>query len=427
VRAARIAFAIVVGTAAIAQSTGSFGAAGIQPLSPSFCGPVVQGDARPQYLIVSDFPLRFFPFPQKTLQFQAALRYELSLRHFRAGRYVVGYQACDDSSPQRAQGALATCASNAQAYAADTSVIGVIGAWNSFCSEAELPTLNRAPTGPLVMISPTNTEVGLTHAGGGTAPDEPARYYPSGKRNFARIISPDDAQGAAEAILAKQLGARRVFVLDDGESYGLNVVGAFRQTMAKIGLRVAGTGSWAPDQTSFTALAGQVAASRPDAVFLGGLECPSCAELIKALRASLGPKAPIILPDGFSAVDMAIADGATADRTYASVPGLPVSQLPPAGRKIERLFGPPRLGSGGPSYVAQAAAILLDAIADSNGSRASVTAHLLSARVNKGVIGSFSFDRNGDPTFNPIMIFHIANGGHVHIDRVIDVPPKLMP
>jgi len=426
VRAQRLA-ALVIAVVAGAVVAEGRGASGIQPLSQSFCAPVVQGAAKPQVLIVSDFPLRFFPFREKTLQFQAALRYELALRHFRAGRYSLGYQACDDSSPQAGNGALSKCAANAKAYAEDSSVIGVIGAWNSLCSGAELPALNRAPSGPLVLVSPTNTDVGLTHAGGGTAPDEPARYYPTGKRSFVRIISPDDAQPVAEVLLAKELGVRRVFVLDDGEGYGFNVAVAFRRALAKVGLKLAGTGSWTPDQTSFDNLAARVAAARPDAVYLGGYECPACADLVKALRTHLGGDKPIIVSDGFSAVGTAQADGASADGLYASVPGLPTSSLPAPGRKIERMFGPPRLGSGGPSYVAQAASVLLDAIAASDGTRASVTEHVLSTKVRNGIIGSFGFDKNGDSTYNPIMIFVVAGGGHVHFDRVIDVPPQLMP
>jgi branched-chain amino acid transport system substrate-binding protein len=426
VRAHHLAVAAIVAVAC-GLAANSRGASGTQPLPQSFCAPVVHGAASPQLLIVSDFPLRFFHFPQNTIQFQAAIRYELRLRHFRAGKYALGYQACDDSSPQGGSGALAKCAAYAKAYAQDASVVGVIGAWNSQCSGAELPSLNRARRGPLVLISPTNTDVGLTHASGGTAPGEPNRYYPTGKRSFARIISPDDAQGVADALLAKKLGAHRIFVLDDGEGYGLNVVSAFRQTMAKLGLKLAGAASWGSDQANFDALAAQVAATNPDAVFAGGFECPSCAGMIKALRGKLGVGRPIVVSDGFSAVDMAQADGGTADGLYASVPGLPLSSLPASGREIERLYGPPRLGSGGPSYAAQAASVLLDAIAASDGERASVTTQLLSTTVTNGIIGNFSFDKNGDPTYNPIMIFVVAHGGHVHLDRVIDVPAHLMP
>lgn len=419
-----LAVALIVLAGGVSSAYGT--SLGVQPLPQSFCAPVVHGSRTPQYLIVSDFPLRFFPFRQKTLEFDAAIRYELGLHHFTAGKYAVGYQACDDSSPQSGQGALAKCAANAAAYAQDASVIGVIGTWNSNCSGAELPTLNRAPKGPLVLVSPTNTNVGLTHAGGGTAPGEPSQYYPTGKRSFARIISPDDAQAVADALLAKELGVHSVFVLDDESGYGLNVAGAFRKTLHVTGLALAGTATWSPDQASFDGLATQVASAAPGAVFLAGFECPSCGDLIKALRTHLGPKPPIVAPDGFSAVDMAIADGGAADGLYVSVAGLPLSSFPLQGRRIERLFGPPRLGSGGPAYAAQAVAVVLQAIAASDGTRTSVTSHLLNEDVRNGIIGSFHFDRNGDPTFNPIMIFAVKQGGHVHFDRLINPQPKLL-
>jgi hypothetical protein len=41
---------------------------------------------------------------------------------------------------------------------------------------------------------------------------------------------------------------------------------------------------------------------------------------------------------------------------------------------------------------------MLDAIARSDGTRASVTKELLRTRVRDGLIGSFRFDRNGDTT-----------------------------
>lgn len=411
----------VAGTSVVAWSA----VPDLQPLPQSFCSPIVQGKTKPQYLIVSDFPLRFFPFAAKTLHFQAAIRYILRQRHFKAGTYSVGYQACDDSSPPSGSGAVAKCTSNAKAYARAKGVIGVIGTWSSTCAEAELPFLNTAPGGPLALISPSNTNVELTHAGGGTAPDEPGRYYPTGKRSFVRIISADDAQAVADALFAKEIGAKSVFVLDDGSGYGLNVAVAFRKTAGRIGLKVAGTSTWTDDQTNFDALAGEVAKSSPDAVFLGGFECPNCGVLIKTLRGAIGPNTAIIVPDGFSLDDLVTAIGAAAEGMYGSIPGEPLTSLPKEGQKIERLFGPPRLGSGGPAYAAQAAAVLLDAIAASDGTRASVAAHLLTARVRNGIIGSFRFNRNGDTTFNPTMIFRVS-GGKSQLDRVITPPASLI-
>ena len=377
-------------------------------------------------MIASDLPVRYFPRKQTTLNLQAAIKYVLAQRGYKAGKYSVGYQACDDSSPQQGSGAFAKCAANARAYAGNSSVIGLVGTWSSVCSGIELPILNRAPGGSLGLISPSNTYIGLTHAGAGTGPGEPGRYYPTGHRNFVRIISPDDFQAVADALLAKRLGAKRVFVLDGHDGYGLNVAGAFKRAAAKSGLRIAGTGFWTDDQTSFDALAGRVARAKPDAVFLAGFACPECGKLVAGLRGGLGAKTPIIGSDGWGVFeDLAKAAGPAAEGMYVSIPGLPAEKLPAAGGKMTRLFGAPDLGSGGPAYAAQAVAVLLDAIAASDGTRASVTRHLLAARVQRGIIGSFSFDRNGDPTFAPTMIFRIR-GRKGKLDRVITPPPALL-
>jgi hypothetical protein len=54
---------------------------------------------------------------------------------------------------------------------------------------------------------------------------------------------------------------------------------------------------------------------------------------------------------------------------------------------------------------------MLDAIARSDGSRASVTDELLSARAGAGFLGRFRFDANGDPTVMPITILRAERGG----------------
>src|SRR5262249_22062455 len=150
--------ACVAGTVgAAARSTTT-----VQPLPQSSCSPLIHGSTPPQVLIASDFPVRYFVNRAKTLQLQAAIRYVHARGGYRAGKYAVAYQACDDSSPQQGAGALAKCAANAKEYAQDRDVVGLIGTWSSGCSAVELPILNRAPSGPLGLISPSNTNVGLT-------------------------------------------------------------------------------------------------------------------------------------------------------------------------------------------------------------------------------------------------------------------------
>jgi branched-chain amino acid transport system substrate-binding protein len=420
-RLRRIALVAMAAALAGPVAIGLGGAASVEPLPLSFCSPVVHGSTDPQFLVVSDLPVRGSEVRAFNLSMQGAIRFMLERRGFKAGKYSVGYQPCDDSSPPNPSGDLGKCASNAKAYAADASVIGVVGTWSSRCAGVEIPILNKAPNGPLAMISPTNTNVGLTHTG--TDPAEPGRYYPTGKRNFVRVISPDDAQGAADAVLAKRLGLRSIFVLDDNEDYGLIVAGPFRKAAKALGLRIAGSGSWNVNQTTFDALVRKVARSGAGGVFLGRYACPGCAALIRDLRTALGPSARIILPDGWSDIEALVkAAGVKAtEGVYVSIPGLPNSKLGPLGRQIARMFGPARPGSGGPPYAAQAAAVLLDAIAASDGSRISVSKHLRGARVHGGILGDFHFDKNGDPTYNPVTVFRIHRGV-AKIDRVVSPP-----
>src|SRR5438093_243064 len=124
------------------------------------------------------------------------------------------------------------------------AVVGVIGTFNSGCAEIIIPVLNRAPDGPVGMVSPANTYVGLTHSGPGTASGEPDKYYPTGKRNYIRIVAADDFQGAADAQLAQQLGLKKVYVLNDKEAYGLGVATDFRNSATKVGIKVAGFSAW---------------------------------------------------------------------------------------------------------------------------------------------------------------------------------------
>ena len=58
------------------------------------------------------------------------------------------------------------------------------------------------------MVSPANTYAGLTHQAPGTESGEPDKYYPSGNRNYVRVVASDDNQGKVAAKYFKEkLGA----------------------------------------------------------------------------------------------------------------------------------------------------------------------------------------------------------------------------
>ena len=63
---------------------------------------------------------------------------------YKAGKYTVQLVTCDDSTAQAGSWDSATCTSNAKGYARNSSVVGIVGTFNSGCALIEAPIANRA-------------------------------------------------------------------------------------------------------------------------------------------------------------------------------------------------------------------------------------------------------------------------------------------
>ena len=361
------------------------------------CSAVVSGDGDPpRFLLVSDLPLQGESRPI-TQAIADGVRHALQQRGFEAGGYTVGFQSCDSSTAQIGGSDFFRCGSNAKAYARNLSVVGVVGSFVSPCSYVQIPITNGAPEGPLAMLSPSNTYQGLT---------EDDELYPTGVRNYVRIAGADHLQAIAQAEMAKQLGAHRVAVLsprgvDSYPMFAKDVPTAGR----RLGLNVVSL-DYDPDAADFTAFARSVAEARPDAVVVADILTEESAALVRAVRAAVGPKPAILAPDGFQLYeDLVKLAGPAAKGIYVSQYGIANDRLPPRGREFLRSFANGRPTGAGPdygaAYGAQAAEILLDAIARSDGTRASVTREVFRTRVTDGILGDIRFNRNGDLVDSP--------------------------
>ena len=287
------------------------------------------------------------------------------------------------------------------------------------------------------MISPSNTRMGLTRPYPDMHPGELEDRYPSGERNFVRIAAADHLQAVAVAQLVKELGARRLFVLTDPDPYfGTDVATAARN----LGLEIVGSAKWSDEARNFERLARRIARTRADAVFLGGFLDPNGGALVRDLRARLGLDVALVAPDRFFPVpDLIEAAGPAARGMYLSVYGVPNGELPPPGKRFLEEFEATRAGEPSPSYsaayAAQAAEILLDAIARSDGTRSSVMQELRRTTVEDGILGDIRFDENGDLVEGPVTIFRVVGKGHrglgggyegAVVDRVITARADLL-
>jgi branched-chain amino acid transport system substrate-binding protein len=389
------------------NSSGGGGNATTLPAS-SCQGLYYEGSGKPDYIVPSDLPLQGSGRTQ-TVEMTNAIKFVLKQANFKAGKYTVGYQSCDDSTAQAGKWESSKCSANANAYAQNKSVIAVIGTFNSGCAEIEIPILNRAPDGPLGMVSPANTYVGLTHSGPGTAAGEPDKYYPNGKRNYIRMVAADDFQGAADAQFMKDQGAKSVFILNDKEAYGLGVATDTKNSATKLGLKVAGFTAWDPKASSYEAVATKIKQSGADWIYLGGLICENGAKLISDLKAGV-PGAKLMAPDGFSDFT---ANGASAVGMYITVAGVPPEKLTGAGATFIKDFGDQIGKKPNPysAYAAQSMDVVLKALENSDGTRSSVTDNLLKTNVTDGILGTFSINQNGDTTRNPVTVYQQVGSG----------------
>jgi branched-chain amino acid transport system substrate-binding protein len=363
-----------------------------------------EGDGDPDYLVASDFPLQGASRTQ-TEQIVAAIRLELQNRDWQAGDYKIGFQSCDDATAQAGKWDSGKCSQNANAYAANDKVLGVIGTFNSGCAAIMIPVLNQAAEGGIAMISPANTYVCLTQGGPGCDATEPDKYYPAGTRNYTRVVANDAYQGAAVAEFAQSQGIEKVYVLNDKEAYGLGVATNFRNAAEFLGIEIAGFDAWDPKASSYEALFKKIEGTGADAVFLGGLIDENGAQVIKDKVAVLGPNdgdVKLLAPDGFTLQGTIDQSGGAAEGMFMSVAGNPISEFTGAAKQfVDDLLAGPLSGKAVDPYAiygAQAAVVMLDAIAASDGSREDVIAKMFETDCQGCLLGDFKFDENGDPT-----------------------------
>jgi branched-chain amino acid transport system substrate-binding protein len=404
--------ALLVAALALAACGGSDdeGDAGVQALPETACGELEyggEGDA--DVLIASDLPMEG-DSASRSEQMVEAIRIVLEDAEWKAGDTNVAFQACDDADPETGEWSKQRCRENAQAYAANPDVVGVVGTYNSGCAQVEIPVLNEAPDGGVAMVSPGNTLICLTEDSQSCDPDEPDLYYPSGERNYARVVPNDAVQGAGLAQFASEQGITSPYVLfasqdDTSRGQAETFIGA----ALGLGLEVSGFDVWDPDAPDYEDLMDRVAEASPDSIVLAGLLEQNGAKLIQDKVAGLGgnDELPLLAFDGFAQQATIDEAGEAAQGMYVSVPGKSPQTLKGPGEELVsalesdsgnepvELFAP---------YAGQAAQVLLDSIEAGGDQREVVISALFRTEVADGIVGSFKITKTGDPNVSPISV-----------------------
>jgi branched-chain amino acid transport system substrate-binding protein len=389
------------------EKKGGGGGGGVTALPASSCRPIENksgGDAN--VLIATDLP-RQGPARVTSDQIVAGIRFVFDQRGWKTGDRNIAYQDCDDATAQAQKYDLGKCNQNGRAYVKNDDLLAVIGTYNSGCMQVVNPILNNAPGGPIPMISPANSLTCLTEPAPFCPAGEPGKWYPTGKRNYLRVVAHDSYQGAADATFLQELGIKSVYILDDATPYGVGVGKNFGNAAKSLGIKVLGSSHWDPNASSYEALFRRIKGTSPDAVFIGGVKELNGGQLIKDKVSVLGPNngdVKLLGPDGmYSQATIDPKEGGAgkdAEGMYASVNGFTIEHLSPKGQKFAADFKKTLGGKPLDPYAiygAAAAQVLLDAIAKSDGTRGDVLTKLFETNVKDSVLGSFRINENGDP------------------------------
>jgi len=346
--------------------------------------------------IISSLPMTG---SSRTQTVQIVNSFQMAIADTKIPNVTVNFEALDDATAAKGSWDAAQEAENARKAIGDSSVVAYLGTYNSGAAKVSIPLLNQAG---LVMVSPANTYPGLTKPGKGEA-NEPNTYYPNGKRNYARVVPADDLQGAVGAVWAKDLGAKKVYIVHDTQLYGKGIADVFRAKAKDIGLTEAGY-EGADKADNYRALANKIKDSGADFVYYGGIVDNNPAVLLKDIRSVL-PTIKFMGPDGINCAEFLKEAGPAADsNVYSTFGGVPPEKYTGKAADWLKAYNA-KYGAGSPDpyaiYGYEAAKVVLAAIAaagDKANDRATVLANVMGTKNYDGVLGKWSFDANGDTT-----------------------------
>jgi branched-chain amino acid transport system substrate-binding protein len=257
----------------------------------------------------------------------------------------------------------------------DDSIFGLVGP--GFSGES-LATGKTFFEKGLPSISPSATNVTITQQGWTT---------------WHRVIGNDDAQGAADAkYLTGTAGAKKVYVIDDGQDYSKGLAGKVK---SELGSALVDSDQISVGQTDMSAVVTKVKASGADAVFYGGYYTEA-GLLAKQLRQG-----------GFKGTFMS-GDG-SEDPNFVKVAGAQAAN----GAVLSAPAGPAPSGFGATGLYAtqayDATNIFLAAIEDGASSAKEIN-DFIGSYTGDGASGPIAFDDKGDIKESKIYAYLVKDG-----------------
>jgi branched-chain amino acid transport system substrate-binding protein len=318
-------------------------------------------------------------------------------------------------------------AQNVQEFISDPKVLGFVGPFNSSVAKAEIPIANGAH---LAMISPANTNECLTKelaSCSGLA----KQLRPNGPNNYFRVAATDDLQGPAMADYAYDtLKITKVAVASDNEVYGKGIADTFSKEYQKKGGSIVKRQDFdIPSTNDFKPFLSSAAQAGAKGIYFGGTDSNKGCVVRAQMKGIFPAEVPEMGGDGLQ-TQQCLKDAAdNATGLFSTVAAADADQISDAKSTIDAFKKAYPNGKNDygaytmPAY--DAANILIEAIGrainDNGGnmpSREQVRAEVAKTKNYKGVLGTTSFDSNGDTSAKIISFYEAKVQGSSPLDWV---------
>lgn len=327
----------------------------------------------------------------------------------RVGDLDIGLVALDDTRTATGRWDPHQVASNAREAAENPSTIAYIGDLDSGASAISVPIVNEIG---VLQVSPLSGYTGLTrYADKG----EPAKFYPSGRRTFARLVPTGADEAHDLAAWMRDLGVARVVLVSDGLQEGMGHGTELQRILRDEGIGIVETIKVDPrdDPPEVTGAVRDVLRAPSAPVLYAGGSVATAAALLGAV-ADRAPDRNLFATSGVAGPRLAAAlpDLETLRMTS---PLLPLAKRPATARRVaeryRELFGEPPPPAALYGYEAMRG--VLEAVRRAGGDgndRQAVIDGYLGMSVDDSVLGPYAIGEDGDVQGGAIGGFRVRSG-----------------
>jgi branched-chain amino acid transport system substrate-binding protein len=301
-------------------------------------------------------------------------------------KLIVEDDACDPKQAVSAAGKLA---------AAKVALVA-----GHFCSGSSIPASKVYAEEGIVQISPASTNPKLTDERAGP--------------NVFRVCGRDDQQGeVAGTYLAKHYAGKKIAILHDKTAYGKGLADETKKFMNKAGLKEAMYEAYTAGEKDYTALVSKMKQAGIDVVYVGGYHTE--AGLIVRQMRDQGMKTQLVSGDALVTQEYWQVTGKAGEGTLMTFS--PDPRKSPAAKDIVAKFRAKNIEPEGYVLYTYAA---IQAWAQAAGAAKSIDAGKVIGKLNamefNTVLGSFKFDKKGDPNLPPYKFYKWSNGTYEQIN-----------